>query len=217
MNTALQIASSPVENRRRYARVEGCGLASHLQTRDSSTPGLAVENLSMGGLFVRSNAALPLGTAVMMQLVRPGLRRPLTLTGRVVSVVSVREATLRGAVAGMGIELNRPDGDVRARLRGLVQELAKRPDQGCDASVVESVRSPRLAPVELVPAPVEAPKPVEGPAVPVEVALSQPANDADDRVARLEAEIQLLRREILRRNRTIQELSRRIASFDRAE
>lgn len=217
MSTALQIDAAATENRRRYVRVEGCGLASHLQTRDSSTPGLAVENLSMGGLFVRSNAPLPLGTVVMMQLVRPGLRRALTLTGRVVSVVTVREATMRGAVAGMGISLTRPDGDVRARLRSLILELAKRPDQDATDHVVESLRAPRLAPVALATPPVDAPIEARVAAVEAPSAPSVPANDVDDRVARLEAEVQLLRREVLRRNRTIQELSRRIATFDRAE
>lgn len=230
MNAALQIDSAAIENRRRYVRVEGCGLASHLQTRDASIPGLAVENLSMGGLFIRSNAPLPVGTSVMMQLVRPGLRRALTLTGRVVSVVSVREATLRGAVAGMGVQLNRPDGEVRARLRGLVTELAKRPDQELDASIVESIRPSRLQPVALVTEPsteiaaaivAAVAAPAEKVADKVEVVATTPANDDGDRVARLEAEIQLLRREVLRRNRTIQELSLRLshqkASFDRAE
>lgn len=226
MNAALQIDAAAIENRRRYVRVEGCGLASHLQTRDASIPGLAVENVSMGGLFIRSNAPLPVGTPVMMQLVRPGLRRALTLTGRVVSVVSAPEASLRDAVAGMGIQLNRPDGETRSRLRSLVAELAKRPDQELDASIVESIRPTRLQPVELVAprremaaAVVAAFAPVvEAPvASPVEVAPSKPANDDGDRVARLEAEVQLLRREVLRRNRTIQELSRRLAAFDRAE
>lgn len=225
MNTALQLAPAATENRRRYVRVEGCGLASHLQTRDASIPGLAVENLSMGGMFVRSNAPLPIGTDVMMQLVRPGLRRALSVTGRVVSVVSVRDATLRGAVAGMGIALDRVDGDVRSRLRALIQDLAKRPDQPVDASIVDSIRPSRLAPITLVSADPE-PQRIEGPVAPP-VALvsapsvSKPANqvvpEADDRVARLEAEVQLLRREILRRNRTIQELTRRIATFDRAD
>ncbi|MFO0619568.1 MAG: PilZ domain-containing protein [Polyangiaceae bacterium] len=214
MNAALRIAT-PVENRRRYVRVEGCGLAGHLQTRDASIPGLAIENVSMGGLFVRSNAPLPVGTSVMLQLVRPGLRRALTLTGRVVSIVSVREAALRGAIAGMGIALTRPDGEVRARLGSLVEELAKRADPEAGAAVVESLPPMRLASASRV---AEAPAPPAAPVAvaPVEVAPSEPANDHDDRVARLEAEVQLLRREILRRNRTIQELSIRLASAERA-
>src|SRR4051794_9962895 len=64
-------------NRRRHVRVEARGLAGHLQSRDGSTPGLPVANISMGGLFVRSATAFAPGTPVMLQIVRPGLKRAI--------------------------------------------------------------------------------------------------------------------------------------------
>jgi hypothetical protein len=116
--------NSTTQDRRRHARIVARGLASHLRTQQHSMSGLAVENISMSGLFVRSATALPRGTALSLLLVRPGLKRAIQIAGRVVSQVSAAEARQRGSVAGMGIELDAPDGETAQRLHALLMDLA---------------------------------------------------------------------------------------------
>src|SRR5262245_14719650 len=111
-------------DRRRHERVPARGLASHIQAKDASVAGLPVENISMGGMFVRSASTLQPGTPVMLQVVRPGLKRAIQMTGRVVSVVTPAEARERQVVPGMGISLDCIDREAQARLRALVDDLA---------------------------------------------------------------------------------------------
>jgi PilZ domain len=162
-------------DRRGQARVVARGVVSHLQTMDASMPGLAVENLSPGGLFVRCAAALEPGTRVMIQLVRPGLKRAIPAQGCVVSVIAPAAAREMGTVAGMGIRLDPLDADAGPRLRELVASLAA-----------------------------SAPPPVP---------VAETA-DESSLVQDLEDEIQTLRRELLRRNRTIGELATRLAALE---
>lgn len=190
--------SARPRNRRLHARVGARGVASHLQTRDGSTPGLSVENISMGGLFVRSATAFAPGTPVLLQLVRSGLKRAIQLSGQVVSVVSPAEARERGSVAGMGIVLHGLDREMEPRLRVLVDDLA---------GIAPTAR----------PAP--APRAPEGPAPGASLIAVAPVSDesaqAGRRVEELEAEIKHLRGELLRRNRTIGDLANRLAAFEK--
>ena len=162
-------------------------MASHLQTRDGSTPGLPVANISMGGLFVRSATSFAPGTPVMLQVVRPGLKRAIQMTGQVVSVVSPAEARERGTVAGMGIVLHGLDRDTEPRLRALVDDLAG------------------IAP---------APQKATAPRAPEPPALAAGSAQAR-RIEELEAEVKALRGELLRRNRTIGDLANRLAVFEK--
>jgi Tfp pilus assembly protein PilZ len=180
-------------NRRRSPRVAACGLASHLQTEHASTPGLAVENISMGGLFVRSTTPLKVGTPVMLQLVRPGLKRPLQLTGAIASIVSPAEARLHGTVAGMGVSLDAVEGDLAECLHDLIEDLAA------------TNRAARLARGTVV----------ERPVAPVAQPVAETTADAKDaRIILLEEELRLLKKELLRRNRTVGELASKIALIE---
>jgi Tfp pilus assembly protein PilZ len=194
MNTAAaHTTHAAPRNRRHHSRVEARGVASHIQSKDMSTPGLAVENISMGGLFVRTANALEPGTRVMVQVVRPGLKRALQMTGRVISAISPEQARARGSIAGMGVSLDAADGDTEQRLRALIDDLA-----GTSAAVVR------------LPAP-RAPEPK----APPELAAAQEKTTAQERrIAELEAELKGLRSELLRRNRTIGELANRFSAHE---
>jgi PilZ domain len=186
-------------DRRRHARVVARGVASHLQTMDASMAGLAVENLSVAGMFVRSATALAVGTRVMVQLVRPGLKKAIPSLGSVVSVVPPAEAHRLGTVAGMGIRLD-PELDASRRLGDLVNELAAMP-----------ARSPS-AEIEAPPTRLSTPPP---PPAAVDTSASDWA--VRDRLVRqLEEEVVALRRELLRRNRTIGDLANRLAAYEGA-
>jgi hypothetical protein len=78
-----------------------------------------VENISRGGLFVRTAQLLPIGTEVELNLVRPGMKRALRLTGRVVN----HGRTSGSAQLGMGIELHPLPPDDAIRLAELLKDL----------------------------------------------------------------------------------------------
>lgn len=203
---APRSARSPARprNRRSHARVEARGVASHLQSRDGSTPGLPVANISMGGLFVRSAIAFEPGTPVMLQIVRPGLKRAIQMTGRVVSVVSPAEAGERGSVAGMGIVLDCLDRDAEPRLRALIDELA---------GLAPAPRLPTSSTTPRAPSP-----PVPDPnALDLDLDLAAARDEGAAharRIEQLEAEVKALRGELLRRNRTIGDLANKLAAFE---
>ena len=104
--------------RRRHSRVRAKGVAAHVRGLDRSFI-CVVEDLSEGGLFLRTDQLLPRGTFVVIDLVRPGQRKVLRLEG------TVAGAKLPGPdnKPGMGIEFGEiPDGE-RARLLALLSEL----------------------------------------------------------------------------------------------
>lgn len=197
---ALRPAEAPrhVRNRRHHLRFAAKGVASHLQSMSTSLPGLTVENISLGGVFVRSAAPLPVGTALALQLVRPGLKRAIQLTGRVIVVVTTADARARGSIAGMGIALDALDGDTSLRLHVLLDDLAA-------VAHVEHKPTPTPVPAAAVDLPpVLLPTPVEPLA----------ATSVDPRVADLETEVAELRKELLRRNRSVAELARRLSRYE---
>jgi hypothetical protein len=202
-------------DRRRHGRVLARGVASHLQTMDASLSGLAVENLSVCGMFVRSATALAVGTRVMVQLVRPGLKKAIPSLGSVVSAIPAAEAQRLGTVAGMGIRLD-PETDASRRLGDLVNELASMP--ACSPSL-----SP-VAPVERAAAPepacdIESPPTRPSTPPPPSAPVDTSADDGavrDRLVRQLEEEVVALRHELLRRNRTIGDLANRLAAYEGA-
>jgi Tfp pilus assembly protein PilZ len=178
-------------NRRKSTRVPARGLATHIQTEAGSTPGLVVENISMTGLFIRSANAMRPGTQVMLQLIRPGFRHALQLTGVVVSVITPAEARKRSRTPGIGVSLDTIDIETRERLRALLDDLERASQAAAQASVL--AKKGRA----------EAQKETED-APPVSTGRRR-------RIAELETEVSRLRSELLRRNRTIVELMNKIA------
>jgi Tfp pilus assembly protein PilZ len=220
-------APALLPNRRRHARVHARGVAGHLQTMEARTMGCAVENLSMGGIFVRSAVILDPGTPVKLQLVRPGLKKAIQAVGRVVSIVTPAEARERGIVAGMGIGIEFVDHDTEQRLRALVEDLGGSPAMAAPAAPMAPAApaipaAPRMA---AAPAPAAAPvaqaaprmampaAPV-APAAPARIEVEAVIEAQDRRVAQLEAEIKALRHELLRRNRTIGDLANRLSAYE---
>src|SRR5262252_6010091 len=62
-----------------------------------------LRDLSAGGLFIRTEKILPVGTEVDIELVPPGLDRPLTLHARVARTVDDEPARLAGTL-GIGVQ-----------------------------------------------------------------------------------------------------------------
>jgi uncharacterized protein (TIGR02266 family) len=82
-----------------------------------------VENLSAGGIFLRTARPLPNGTWIELSLVRPGLKRAITLAGRVVGVLDVQSAAARGVAPGMGIQFSDLNEEAAARLKAVLESL----------------------------------------------------------------------------------------------
>lgn len=103
-------------NRRRFPRVRATSVAAHLAVSDGLLS-CTVENLSAGGLFVRTERLLDVGTRVTLTLVRPGMKRALQLAGRVRSSVHTHD------LVGMGLELEPLAPGLVQRLEELLKEL----------------------------------------------------------------------------------------------
>jgi Tfp pilus assembly protein PilZ len=103
----------PERNRRRHRRVQLKHVSTRLTAAGALHIGLRVENLSLGGCFVRCPTLLNLGTEVKLEIHRPGASQPIPVPGRVVSH--------RGRpTPGMGIAFAPMPREVRQRIEGLV-------------------------------------------------------------------------------------------------
>ena len=76
-------------------------------------------NINEGGLFIESEALLPLDEQVQLQFQLPGVDDPFKVSGR---VAWVREAGIDGP-PGMGVEFENLDADARLRIDEIVQAL----------------------------------------------------------------------------------------------
>lgn len=83
----------------------------------------SIENISAGGLFLRTSAPMPLGMPVRVELREPTLRSPLIVSGRVVSIVTEGEAKKQDISPGVGIELDPMTGEPQKRFYALLREL----------------------------------------------------------------------------------------------
>ena len=182
-----------------------------MRAGEKFTPGLAVENLSRGGAFVRSPDPLQSGTAVIIDLVRPGLKKAIHLSGRVVSVVSPEEAKERRIVPGMGVQFDPCSSEVEARLNELLALLASGSEalKGDSAPAPDTRPQSRPGPPVLIQVP--APVPPVAPKAPAPTAKLENANlmpqvkglllaleEAQQKLAKLEHQNGQLRAEVIR-------------------
>jgi len=109
-------------NRRRHPRVESPDLVGHLKHGGQTQLGLGIENLSLGGLLLRTSHPLGLGAQVLIELARPGMKS-FHLVGRVVGVAPLARPGPKRGTHGVSVRFN-PQGDaVQAKLEELVREL----------------------------------------------------------------------------------------------
>jgi Tfp pilus assembly protein PilZ len=119
---------------RRHTRVEA-KVSGHVKTGDGGGA-CEIDNISVGGLFMRTNAPLPLGLALTIEL--RSAKDVLHLAGRVVSVVSAEDAERNASAPGVGVAFDVLPGEVEKRLRALLEELERAPD----AAQLTAVASP---------------------------------------------------------------------------
>ena len=98
------------------------GVAAKVDAGDAADP-CNIENISVGGLFLRTSSPLPLGMPVRVDLTRAGQRAPLAVSGRVVSVVTEADSAKHDLPPGVGIELDPMSADTERRYYALLREL----------------------------------------------------------------------------------------------
>ena len=103
------------------------------QTVDSLFSEFA-RNINDGGLFVETDTPQPIGTSVELEFKLPGADRPIEVIGNVVRSIESDQATPDG-VAGMGIEFENLDSDVREQINEIIQRLRSTGRTEPDASV----------------------------------------------------------------------------------
>lgn len=104
------------QNRRRHRRVKLNRVSTRLSAGSALHIGLSVENVSLGGCFVKSATPLKVGTEVHLEIHRPGASSTINVLGRVVSVASGGP----GRTPGMGIAFFPMPRDVSQRIEGLI-------------------------------------------------------------------------------------------------
>jgi hypothetical protein len=72
-------------------------------------------------MFVRTAVVMPIGSPVLVDLVRPGLKKAIQVSGRVVNVTA--GGAERGGTPGLGIAFDVLPVDVEDRLRELLGQL----------------------------------------------------------------------------------------------
>lgn len=98
------------------------GVAAQVDAGDSGDL-YNIENISVGGLFLRTASPLPLGMPVRVDLTKAGQRVALAVSGRVVSVVTEADSAKHDLPPGVGIELDPMSADTEKRYYALLRDL----------------------------------------------------------------------------------------------
>lgn len=96
------------KNQRRHTRVKPKAMSSRVRVGGALHLGLAVENLSLGGAFVRCAQVPPLRSHATLEVLVPGVNQPLVLPGQVAFALSAGDAISRKMPPGFAIEFVKP-------------------------------------------------------------------------------------------------------------
>ena len=146
-------------NRRRHTRVRARGVAAHLRTEHGRTA-CQVENVSIGGLFVRTDRLEEVGAEIFVDLVKPGWKRQLTLNARITSRVDALDGRLSQRMPGMGIQFLRLDEKQHDRLRSLLRELGA-PEEDLEVTLPDESAEEELRALDLEAVSAETSEPLD--------------------------------------------------------
>src|SRR6267142_992893 len=135
------------KNQRRHPRVRARGVAAHLRTERGRTAA-QVENISMGGLFVRTDRLEEVGVEIFVDLVKPGWKRQLTLNARITSRLDAVDGRLSRRMPGMGIQFLKLDDKQHDRLVSLLRELGA-PEEDLQVTLNEEATELELRALDL--------------------------------------------------------------------
>ncbi|HWE23387.1 MAG TPA: PilZ domain-containing protein [Myxococcales bacterium] len=110
------------KEKRKHTRVRPRGIMAHVRAPTNAFA-CQVENLSAGGLFLRTEQQLPRGTGLRIELVKPGSRKPIELLGLVAGVITPDEAATARLIPGLGVQFTDIEPDEANRLEELLTSL----------------------------------------------------------------------------------------------
>jgi uncharacterized protein (TIGR02266 family) len=114
--------ASGAKDKRRHERMKPRGVLAHVSGGGKQFSS-NVDNLSAGGLFLRTEQMVPRGTTLHLDLVKPGGRRTLHVQGRVVGVLEPDDASAQRMLPGLGVEFAEVGPEEVERLEALLQAL----------------------------------------------------------------------------------------------
>jgi len=116
------------KEKRKHARVRPRGVVAHVRAATASFA-CHVENLSAGGLFLRTDQQLARGTPLQLDLVKPGGRKALHLAAAVAGVITPEEAVSAHLIPGLGVQFVELADEEAKRLEELLTALGVEPQQ----------------------------------------------------------------------------------------
>ena len=145
------------KEKRKHARVRPRGVAAHVRAANASFA-CQVENLSAGGLFLRTDQQLPRGTPLRLDLVKPGGRKALHLAAAVAGVITPEEAFSAHLIPGLGVQFVELGDEEARRLEELLTALGVEPQQAVVAPELRRRRPAKAEPSSERPLSATAPK-----------------------------------------------------------
>jgi len=185
-------------NRRRHARVKPQHVTARIRSAGGLHIGLGIENISVGGAFVRCNTVIPVAIRVSLEISRVGAAQPMVVPAKVTSCVSPADAARTGRPAGVGLEFLSVAPHVESWLAGVVAALLPKPVAPVPP-VLEPVRARRTLPSNRPEASPFNDREVTQPAI--QVLSGQPAEAA------LKQELAALRTKLVKHEALIDELT----------
>ena len=138
------------KEKRKNARVRPRGVVAHVRAPTASFA-CQVENLSAGGLFLRTDQQLPRGTPLQLDLVKPGGRRTLHLSAAVAGVITPEEAASARFIPGLGVQFVEVGEEEAQRLEELLTALGVDRQQAVVAPEVRRRKVPEDEPAAAAP------------------------------------------------------------------
>src|SRR4051812_49184647 len=135
------------KNQRRFPRVRARGVAAHLRTEHGRTA-CQVENVSMGGIFVRTDRLEEVGAEIFVDLVSPGWKKQLSLSARITTRIDALDSRISKRMPGMGLQFIQLDDKQHDRLASLLRELGA-PEEDLQITLDEDSTELELRALEL--------------------------------------------------------------------
>jgi hypothetical protein len=140
----------PPREKRRHVRVKAKGITAYLRL-DAKTAGCIVEDISAGGLFIRTDRVVPVGTNISLDLVDPEVKKATTVQGQVVGLILKEAAQKRGVPQGLRIKFHRQAGATHEYLQQLLTRLGASLGDAPKAYAVTSAPPKPKAPTSNLP------------------------------------------------------------------
>ncbi len=196
-------------NRRKHTRVKPRQITARIRAGEALHIGLGIENISVGGAFVKCNTPMKVGVLVSLEIQRAGVTQPLIFPARVTSCVSMADATRTGRAAGVGLKFDVLPPHLENWLNSLVAANAPQPVVTAAPVLapppIAQRTIPAMPPPRLAPVPPPSPPSEDFDATQTGIPAFVPAGRREE--DQLRNELQALRTLLVQRDEKIKELA----------